>query len=141
MGHQRLSWTTHRVPPEPQPCRCPFKEVNRRKPWQSVLQAPSYCTRQRRISPDGACHSRKCPKYQLCFLPAIRRAMRVRRGAPSALGQACAASHQDPLLVELTTYPSEGRASLGLSKATPRPRGPLPVTGRPATETPPQTTC
>lgn len=67
--------------PELQPllCHCSFNEVNRRRPPRPELQAPSYCTRQRRISPDGARCSWKYPKRQLCLLPAIQRAMQERR--------------------------------------------------------------
>lgn len=59
------------------PCHCSFKEVTRRKPQaqRPALQAPSYCTRQKRISPDGNRRSGKCPKRQLCLLLAMWRAM------------------------------------------------------------------
>lgn len=63
-------------------------------------QAPSSCTRQRRISPDGARRSWRCPKRQLCLLPATWRAMQARREARSVLGKGASASHRDPLLVE-----------------------------------------
>lgn len=65
-----------------------------------MLQAPSSCTRQRRISLDGACRSWRCPKRQLCLLPATWRAMQARKGARSVLGKGASASHRDPLLVE-----------------------------------------
>lgn len=53
--------------------------------------------------------------------------MQVRRGAPSALGQGCASAGQ----VCLLTYPSEGRARLGLCVGTLRLLGPLPDWGWP----------